>query len=143
MLMGDVAGGDIARRRWMEKDAGLKQRHISMKSKKCGYLVIFDFNLFCKNSLKDSRNQQHSDNIYCVFISIERYIILKDFSTIIHILKNDINEYLPYIYKEIDAQYSLLSVKMSLDIKRAKNKNFKGGYTGGISHQYKPYLMLF
>ncbi len=46
MLMGGVAGGDIARRRWMEKDAGRKQWHISMESKNCGDLVIFDFNLF-------------------------------------------------------------------------------------------------
>ncbi len=43
--MGDVAGGDIARRRWIEKDAERKQWHISMECKKCGDFVIFDFNL--------------------------------------------------------------------------------------------------
>ncbi len=44
--MGDVAGGDIARRGWVEKNPGMKQWHISMESKKCGDLVIFDFNIF-------------------------------------------------------------------------------------------------
>ncbi len=61
--MGDVAGGDIARRRWMEKDAGRKQQCIGMESKKCGNLVIFSSTFFDNNSLKDSSNQQHSDNI--------------------------------------------------------------------------------
>ncbi len=44
--MGDVAGGDIARRRWMEKDAGRKQWRISIENKKFGNFVIFDFNFF-------------------------------------------------------------------------------------------------
>ncbi len=39
--MGDVAGGDIARRRWMERDAGRKQQRINMERKKCGVLVFF------------------------------------------------------------------------------------------------------
>ncbi len=64
--MGDVAGVGIARRRWMEKDAGRKQWHISVENKRCGNLVIFDFNIFCNNSLKDSGNQQHSEKIHIV-----------------------------------------------------------------------------
>ncbi len=89
--MGDDASGDIARRRWMVKDAGRKQQHINMESKKCCDLVIFDFNFcFCNNSLKDSSNQQHLDNIYCVFISRSRYyiylIIVIELCTVIHVL---------------------------------------------------------
>ena len=78
--MGDVAGGDIARRRWMEKDAGRKQQCISMESKKCGDLVIFDFNLFCNNSLKDSCNQQHPEKIYIVYSFPYKDIISMSFN---------------------------------------------------------------
>ncbi len=39
--MGDVVGGEIARRRWIEKDAGRKQQCISLECKKCGDLVIY------------------------------------------------------------------------------------------------------
>ncbi len=44
--MGDIAGGVIARRRWMTKDAGRNQWRISMENKKCGILVIFDYKYF-------------------------------------------------------------------------------------------------
>ncbi len=40
VLIGDVAVGEIARRSWMEKDAGRKQQCISMASKKYCDLVI-------------------------------------------------------------------------------------------------------
>ncbi len=34
ILMGDVAGRDIARKMWMKKDAGKKQWHTSFERKK-------------------------------------------------------------------------------------------------------------
>ncbi len=43
ILVGDVAGGDIARRMRMEKVAGRKQWRISMEQEKCCDLVIIDF----------------------------------------------------------------------------------------------------
>ncbi len=64
MLMGDVAGGDIARRRWMEKDAGRKQQHINMESKKVVILYCSTLIFFVRIHLKNHT----TNNILIIYI---------------------------------------------------------------------------